>query len=130
MILRGFLTTVIVLLLTGAAGAQTDFGADPARYLKLDWTTAPAGPQTAVWGHVYNDFGLPARDIQLLVQALDEAGRPVAHTITRVPFVLAPGTTASFEARVPPAATYRVSVASFSWATSDDLEFGIRRRRW
>lgn len=130
MILRTVLATVIVLLLGGAAGAQTDFGADPTRYLKLDWKTAPTGPQTAVWGHVYNDFGLPARDIQLLVQALDEGGRPVAHAVAWVPFVLAPGTTASFEARVPTAANYRVSVASFSWAYQDDRDFGIRRRRW
>jgi hypothetical protein len=79
---------------------------------------------------VYNDFGLPARDIQLLVQALDEAGRPVAQTTAFVPYILAPGTTGYFEARVPPAANYRVSVASFSWAYKDDLDFGIRRRRW
>ncbi len=130
MIVRAILTSLFVLLLAAGAAAQTDFGADPARYLKLDWKAAPAGPQTAVWGHVYNDFGLPARDIQLLVQALDEAGRPVAHTTAWVPFVLAPGTTASFEARVPTAATYRVSVASFSWAYKDDFDFGIRRRRW
>jgi hypothetical protein len=129
MILRCVLVAVSVLLVSGAAIAQTDFGADPARYLKLDWQTAPAGPRTAVWGHVYNDFGLPARDIQLLVQALDEAGRPVAQTIAWIPFVLAPGTTGYFEARVPPAASYRVSVASFSWAYKDDLDFGIRRRR-
>jgi hypothetical protein len=130
MIVGALLATVVALLLSGPADAQTDFGADPARYLKLDWKTAPAGPQTSVWGHVYNDFGLAARDIQLLVQALDESGRTVAQTIAWVPFVLAPGTTASFEARVPTAATYRVSVASFSWAYKDDLDFGIRRRRW
>ncbi len=130
MIVRCVLAAVIVLLLTGSAAAQTDFGADPARYLKLDWQTAPAGPQTAVWGHVYNDFGLAARDIQLLVQAIDEAGRPVAQTIAWVPFVLAPGTTGYFEARVPAAASYRVSVAGFSWAYKDDVDFGIRRRRW
>ena len=128
MIIRCVVVAVSVLLLGGVAVAQTDFGADPARYLKLDWQTAPAGPQTAVWGHVYNDFGLAARDIQLLVQALDEAGRPVAQTIAWIPFVLAPGTTGSFEARVPPASSYRVSVASFSWAYKDDLDFGIRRR--
>ena len=126
---RCALAAVAVLLLAAGAAAQTNFGADPARYLKLDWKTAPAGPYTSVWGHVYNDFGLPARDIQLLVQAMDETGRPVAQTFARVPFVLTPGTTASFEARLPTAATYRVSVASFSWAHPDDLEFGLRRRR-
>jgi hypothetical protein len=129
MILRYVLVAASVLLFSGVAVAQTDFGADPARYLKLDWQTAPAGPQTAVWGHVYNDFGLPARDIQLLVEALDEAGRPVAKTIAWVPYILAPGTTGYFETRVPPAASYRVSVAGFSWAYKDDLDFGIRRRR-
>ena len=127
--LRCVLAAIAVLLLAGSAGAQTNFGADPARFLKLDWQTAPAGPLTAVWGHVYNDFGLGARDIQLLVQALDEAGRPVAHTFARVPYIVTPGTTGYFEARVPPAASYRVSVASFSWADRDDFEFGILRRR-
>jgi hypothetical protein len=129
MIVRCALAAITVLLLAASTSAQTDFGSDPARYLKLDWKTVPAGGYTSVWGHVYNDFGLPARDIQLLVQAMDEAGRPVAQTIAWVPFVLAPGTTASFEARLPAAATYRVSVASFSWAYKDDLDFGIRRRR-
>jgi hypothetical protein len=128
MIARCVLVAITVLLLAPSASAQTDFGADPARYLKLDWKTVPAGPYTSVWGHVYNDFGLPARDIRLLVQAIDETGRPVAQAIAWVPFVLAPGTTGSFEARLPAAATYRVSVASFSWAPPDD--FGIRRRRW
>ena len=127
--MRWVVVAVSVLLFSGVAIAQTDFGADPARYLKLDWKTAPAGPQTVVWGHVYNDFGLPARDIQLLVEAVDEAGRPVAQTIAWVPFILAPGTTGSFEARVPPGASYRVRVSSFSWAYKDDLDFGIRRRR-
>src|SRR5688500_17959853 len=129
MILRCVLVAASVLLFSGAAVAQTDFGADPARYLKLDWQTAPAGAHTSVWGHVYNDFGLPARDIQLLVQAVDESGRPVAQAIAWVPYILAPGTTGYFETRLPPAATYRVSVASFSWAYQDDIDFGIRRRR-
>ena len=129
MIIRCVLVALSLLLFGGIAVAQTDFGADPARYLKLDWQTAPAGPQTAVWGHVYNDFGLPARDIQLRVEALDETGRPVAETIAWVPYILAPGTTGYFEARVPPAASYRVRVAGFSWAYKDDLDFGIRRRR-
>jgi len=128
MIVRWGLAAVTVLVLAAGVSAQTDFGADPARYLKLDWTTAPAGSQTAVWGRVYNDFGLPARDIQLLVQALDEGGRPVAQTIAWIPYILAPGTTGSFQARLPSAATYRVSVAGFSWAYKDDLDFGIRRR--
>ena len=129
MLLRAILVTALVMLLGDAAAAQTNFGADPARYLKLDWKTAPAGPHTAVWGHVYNDFGLPARDIQLLVQALDDGGQPVAQTVAWVPYVLAPGTTGYFEARVPAAVNYRVSVASFSWAYPDDPDFGIRRRR-
>ena len=128
MIVRGILTTAIVLLLTAAATAQTDFGADPARNLKLDWKAVPSGPQAVVWGHVYNDFGLPARDIELLVEALDETGRPVARTTALVPYILTPGTTGYFEARVPPAANYRVSVASFHWVHPDD--FGFRRRRW
>jgi hypothetical protein len=126
MIVRTVLAAIAVLVVAAAASAQTDFGADPARYLKLDWKTAPAGAHTSVWGHVYNDFGLPARDIQLLVQAVDESGRPVAQAIAWVPYILAPGTTGYFETRLPPAATYRVSVASFSWAHPDD--FGIRRR--
>jgi hypothetical protein len=129
MIVRCTLAAITVLFLAASASAQTDFGADPARYLKLDWKTAPAGPYTSVWGHVYNDFGLPARDIQLLVQAIDENGQRVAQTIAWVPFILAPGTTGYFETRLPAAATYRVSVASFSWAYEDDLDFGIHRRR-
>jgi hypothetical protein len=116
-------------LLAAPAIAQTDFGGDPARYLKLDWRAQPEGAFTAVWGHVFNDYGLPARDIVLLVESLDAAGRPVAQANAWIPYVVAPGTTAYFEARLPAAAAYRVSVASFHWVFGDREDFGIRRRR-
>lgn len=121
----------LALILGGAAPAlaQSDFGAAPSRYLKLDWTASSDGDRAVVWGHVFNDFGLPARDIQILVEGLDPAGRPVERAVGWVPYIVAPGTTGYFETRLPRvAAAYRVSVLSFSWADRDDLDFGIRHR--
>lgn len=111
----------------GAAGAQTNFGAPPEHWLKIDWKVAGQPGRAVVWGHVYNDFGLAARDVSLLVEGLDASGRVVTRAVARVPFVVTPGTHGYFETVVAPAADYRVSVHSYTWMHDDDFR-PFRRR--
>ena len=103
------------------ARAQTNFGAPPEHWLKIDWQVAGQPGRAVVWGHVYNDFGLAARDVSLLVEGLDASGRIVTRAIAHVPFVVTPGTHGYFETVVAPAADYRVSVHSYTWMHEDDF---------
>lgn len=111
----------IVALTGGVAGAQTDFGAEAGHWLKLDWKVAEQPGRAVVYGYVFNDFGLAARDVSLLVEGLDPEGRVVTRAYGRVPFVVAPGTSGYFETAVAPAARYRVSVSSYTWMHDDDF---------
>lgn len=116
------LTAFAVVVVTGhGTVAQTNFGAGPGHWLKLDWEVAQQGGRAVVYGHVFNDFGLAARDVSLLVEGLDHSGRVVARAWGRVPFVVAPGTRGYFETAVAPADSYRVSVYSYTWMHDDDF---------
>ena len=107
--------------------AQTNFGAPPEHWLKIDWKVAGQPDRAVVWGHVFNDFGLAARDVSLLVEGLDASGRVVTRAVAHVPFVITPGTHGYFETVVGPAAGYRVSVYSYTWMHDDDFR-PFRRR--
>lgn len=113
--------------LTGNAGvAQTDFGAGPGHWLKLDWEVAEQGGRAVVYGYVFNDFGLAARDVSLLVEGLDPSDRVVTRAYGHIPHVLTPGSRGYFETAIAPAARYRVSVYSYTWMHDDDF----RRFPW
>lgn len=110
-----------VAMFAERAAAQTDFGAPPERYLKLDWQVDEHRGRPIIRGHVFNDHGLGARDIRILVEGLDPSGRVVTRSLGHVPFLVTPGTRAPFEVAVSqPAASYRVSVTSFGWVLPDD----------
>lgn len=126
--MRGPWVLLVALMAVSVAGltggetvAQTDFGAGPGHWLKLDWEVAEQGGRAVVYGYVFNDFGLAARDVSLLVEGLDQAGHVVTRAYGRVPFVVAPGTRGYFETAVAPAVTYRVSVYSYTWMHDDDF---------
>jgi predicted small secreted protein len=113
-----------------AAGGATDAGAEVSavtpNQMTVEWEPEVRGDRTRITGYVYNGWVLPARDIVLLVEGLDQSGQPVARTFGRVDRVLTPGTRSYFEVGLPrPAATYRVRVASVRWLTDDD-----RFSRW
>jgi len=126
-LLLALLAMSIVGVTGDGAGAQTDFGAGPGHWLKLDWQVAEQPGRAVVYGHVFNDFGLPARDVSLLVEGLDAQGRVVTRALGHVPFVVAPGTRGYFETALAPAAEYRVSVHSYAWMHDDDFR-PFRRR--
>jgi hypothetical protein len=72
-----------------------------------------------VSGYVYNQrAGSYATSVQLLVEALDASGQVVGSTSGFVLGDVSPSSRAYFETRAPAkAASYRVTIQSFSWRT-------------
>jgi hypothetical protein len=100
---------------TGLAGVQ-NFGishADP--YFRLEWQVgADKRGRTTVSGYIYNERGLRATNVSLLVEALDSAGRSVGKTSGYVNGTVPPTDRAYFEVQAPAGgAAYRVTVQSF-----------------
>jgi hypothetical protein len=88
------------------------------QFFKLDWQADQRRGRPVVSGHIMNDWGFSARNIQLLVEGLDGTGNVVAQKVSWLGSELTPGTRAYFEEPVPqpaPAATYRVSVFAWDW---------------
>ncbi|MBI3029188.1 MAG: hypothetical protein HYY64_06730 [Candidatus Rokubacteria bacterium] len=69
-----------VILGTSVGWAQ-NFGAPLDRFFRLEWEAEQTRTgQRVVTGYVYNDHGLWADNVRLLVEVLDPAGRMVAKT--------------------------------------------------
>jgi len=84
------------------------------RYFRVEFTVVP-GAGRAVEGYVYNSAGMPADRMVLDIFQLDVSGAVVGKTSTRVLGGVPAGSRAWFQAKVPPAASYRVEIASFDW---------------
>jgi hypothetical protein len=90
------------------------------QFFKLDWQVSQGRTAPVVWGHVLNDWGMPAARIQLLVEGLDGSGQIVGQKVAWLGSILTPGTRGYFEVPVPwKAPTYRVSVFAFDWVQSN-----------
>ena len=68
-----------------------------------------------VEGYVYNLAGMPAERMLLEIDQLDASGAVIGKTSTRVLGGAPAGNRAWFQAKVPPAAGYRVEISSFDW---------------
>lgn len=94
------------------------------QFFKLDWQAGARGQQPVVWGHLLNDWGMPAAGVQLLVEGLDSSGGIVGQKVAWLGSTLTPGTRAYFEVPVPwKAPTHRVSVFAFDWVQSNGNTF-------
>ncbi len=123
---RLLVVPVSVLLLAGCAGGAPG-GVTPSatvttalpgftdQWFKVDFTVEPQGPERRVTGYVYNNYGRPVSDVQMLVQALDASNRVVGQSITWVPGGI-PSNWRSYFAvgHLPPADHYRASVWSYN----------------
>ena len=118
--MRSTLLATLVLLValqglvpgTGFAQNWVIQGTD--RYFRVESTTAngPRGP--VVSGYVYNTYGTTADRVRLLVESLDGSGQVTGSTIVSLLGSIGPGDRLYFEGTAPPpAASYRVRVASF-----------------
>lgn len=91
------------------------------QFFKLEWQAAERAGQPVVQGYILNDWGFPARRIQLLVEALDDTGGVAGQQVAWLGSSLTPGTRAYFEVPVARRApTYRVSVFAFEWVQVGD----------
>ena len=90
------------------------------QFFHVDWTAALTSPgQATMTGYVYNDYGQPAKDVQLEITVVNPNGEAVEHVIRPVRGLVPAEGRAYFSVQVPESpAPYRVTVASF-----DFLEF-------
>ena len=107
------------VVLAQSAKPLTPLVVDGGRYFKLQWESADHKGRPVVQGSIFNDYGVPARKIRVLVDSLDAAGGVTAQTIGYVAFDLTAGTRAYFEVPVPArAAAYRVAIFQWEWIQS------------
>ena len=110
-------TLVILALALGTSQArhQEYAFAGGERDFRLEWEQHQTRLGPAISGYVYNDAGMPASKVSVLVEGLDGTGHPVNATIGYVIGTVPALSRAYFEVRVPSAASYRVSISSFEW---------------
>jgi hypothetical protein len=111
------LLALVVLMATPLAAQHlTPLVVGWEQFFKLDWQVDARKQQPLVWGYLLNDWGMPASQIQLLVEGLDASGSVVGQKVTWFGSTLTPGVRAYFEVPVPwQAPAYRVSVFAFNW---------------
>jgi hypothetical protein len=118
----GMLGLVAVVLVTGCTAvnvqpSSTVSTLSPAwqNWFRFDYAVdQDPGGKRRVSGYLYNTYGEPMVDIQVLAQALDKSGAVVGQQINWVP-PISPMSRTYFEVRnLPPADEYRMSVWSFT----------------
>lgn len=118
---RLLLATMAVLALAAGspvrpAAALSATSSVDAR-IRLDWEVGTTrGGRPVIQGYVYNDYGRPASDVQLLVETLDAAGAVIGRTVGFVRGVVQLNDRTYFEVPIKvTGASYRVSVTGFDW---------------
>ena len=110
------LVLLAALLLASAVAARPLYAPESLeRFFRLEWDVRPGTSAPTVEGYVYNKTDLEAERMQLSIENLDAAGNVVGQTTTWVLGNVPPGDRSYFRARVPQAASYRVTVLSFNW---------------
>jgi len=119
---------VIAMLAQGCAGgAAQSVSGGPAgpgvpsygtygaeSYFKVEWQADERAGKPLVSGYVTNQWGVPARNVRLRVEALDAAGNVTASYIGHVFGYVTPSSRVYFEVPVAAKApAYRVTVLSF-----------------
>lgn len=112
----GILAALLLLMGAGSVAAQ-GFGRPADADLRLEWAGAEdRRGRPLVSGYVYNQRPVYATSMRLLVEALDASGQVVGSTSGFVLGDVPPSSRSYFEIRAPAkAASYRVTIQSFSW---------------
>lgn len=106
----------LALAVSASAAPLTPLVLGWEQFFKIDWQAGERRGRPVVYGHVANEWGMPAGSVRVLVDALDAGGNVVGQQVAWVPGIITPGTRAYFETPAPgPATSYRVSVFSFDW---------------
>lgn len=112
------IATLVILALalgTGQARHQRYAFAGGERDFRVEWEQRQTRAGPAIAGYVYNDAGTAASSVRMLVEGLDGTGHTINATISYVIGTVPALGRAYFEARVPSAVSYRVSISSFDW---------------
>jgi hypothetical protein len=120
-----FAVPLALLLLTGCAASAGQVSPSASvttavqgweHWFRIDWS-AKAKPNGAdIDGYVYNSYGRPAANVQILAQALDAAGSVVGQKIEWVSGGIPAFNRGYFRVPgLPPASAYRVSVWAFDF---------------
>ena len=102
------MTVASVLLLVALGPTAQPTAAVPLRplvlgweqYFTIDWRAGVNAGRPVVYGRIYNNWGVAAANVRLLVEGLDDKGVIVSQTLGWLATLLTPGTTAPFEVAV------------------------------
>ena len=108
---------VAVVVTVGLIGIDAESGGWFGAFLRVEFDADTRGGRPTVVGFVYNDNGVWAGNVRLLVESLDGDGRVIARGYAYVGGGVPPKSRTFFDARSPttPGASYRVTVESFDW---------------
>jgi hypothetical protein len=91
-------------------------------YFRLEWAPQAKRDGIEIDGYVYNNYGSPMGNVQVLAQALDASNNVVAQKLEWVPGVVPPFNRSYFRVPgLPPAHQYRVSVWAFDVIDTDSF---------
>ena len=108
---------MVALVMAGHGGTRADAtSATPVTELRVEWDTTTRGGRTVVRGYVHNEHQMRAENVRLLIEGLDAGARPMTRRIAYVTGTIPHHDRAYFEATLPAAASYRVSIESFDRA--------------
>ena len=118
MIHRLALALAFCLALPVVASAQSPGAQSTSDHFRIESETVQGkGGKPVVRGYVYNLYGAHALMLQILIEGLDAAGRPVSNAAQWVIGGVPAGGRRWFETAAPaPGETFRVSVLSWTWA--------------
>ena len=85
------------------------------QFFRIQWDATRQNGQTVVEGYVTNVWGFTALNVRLLVNGYDASGEMVGQLISWGPNEIDFGSRVYFNVPVPTAATYDVSIFSWSW---------------
>jgi hypothetical protein len=85
------------------------------QFFRIQWDATTYAGQPAVEGYVTNVFGFTALNVRLLVNGYDASGQQVGQLISWGPNEIDYGGRVYFIVPVPAAATYDVSIFSWTW---------------
>jgi hypothetical protein len=97
-------------------------------YFRLEWTPQAKRDGVEIDGYLYNNYGAPMGNVQVLAQAFDNSNNVVAQKLEWVPGIVPPFNRSYFRVPgLPPAPHYRVTVWAFDIIDTDTQRFPLRR---
>ena len=107
---------VMALVTLGLGGTRAAALSATSGAFRLEWEATQRAGRTVVSGYVHNDHEMRAENVRLVVEGLDASNTPITKKTAYVTGTIPNRDRAYFEATVPAAASYRVTIESFDRA--------------